>query len=147
MLAKANPLTLRSLGEMMLDSSLYEEGAFVDFFKGIRLRIANSDPTEGLLNFDMNSTFSRLRLYYKNITTEPDTVHTVYDFLVAGTTTPRHIFLDHDFSTGLVNDYFEDQERGDSLIFLQAMAGPNVEIEIPHLLDLGDVVINNRALG
>ncbi len=134
------------LGLDMFDTTWYAEGAFIQQLRGLHISIANSNPTEGMLNFDMNATFSRLRLFYRNVTSEPDTVASVYDFNISGTTTPRHVNLQHDFSTGIVEPFFEDQTLGDSLVFLQSMAGPNVELEIPYFGDLGNIVVNKAEL-
>ncbi len=134
------------LGLDMFDTTWYAEGAFIQQLRGLHISIANSNPTEGMLNFDMNATFSRLRLFYRNVTSEPDTVASVYDFNISGTTTPRHVNLQHDFSTGIVDPFFDDQTLGDSLVFLQSMAGPNVELEIPFFDDLGNIVVNKAEL-
>ncbi len=134
------------LGQDMLNEAWYEEGAFIEMLKGLKIELANTTPTKGLMSFNMNSSFTRLRLYYRNFTSEPDTVATVYDFGVTGTTTPRHVNIEHDFSGAIVEDFINDPTKGDSLAFLQAMAGPNIELEIPHLFSLGDIIVNKAEL-
>ncbi|MEL6638324.1 MAG: DUF4270 family protein [Bacteroidota bacterium] len=134
------------LGMDMFDTTWYEEGAFIEQLRGLHISIANSTPTEGILNFDMNADFTRLRLFYRNFTAEPDTVPSVYDFTISGVTIPRHVFLEHDFSTGIVEEFFDDPSLGDSLVFIQSMAGPNVELDIPHFGELGNIVVNKAEL-
>lgn len=134
------------LGLDMLDESWYEEGAFVEMMKGLEIKLANTMPTNGLLSFSMNSTFTRLRLFYTNYTSEPDTISTVYDFTVSGSTTPRHANMVHDFTGTEVEQYFNNPEGGDSLLFMQGMSGPNISIEIPYIRDLGDIVVNKAEM-
>lgn len=134
------------LGEDMLNDDWYEVDEFVTRLRGLQIRLANSMPTEGLLNFNMNSTFTRLRLYYRNITSDLDTIPEVYDFGVSGSTTPRHANMTHDFTGAPIEPYFNNLAGGDTLLFIQGMSGPNVAIDVPYLQDLGNIIVNKAEL-
>ncbi len=126
---------------MEYDETVYESSAnFVESFKGIHLQ--PQTETTGLLSFDIASTStSGITLYY----TVDDTIHRQYQYDFSSRFIQYNNF-EHDFSGSIVDDFFEDSTLGDSLLFVQAMAGPVAKIEIPNLEQFDKTIVNKAEL-
>ena len=122
------------------DSVTYASNTnFVEQFKGIHVRPLTNTP--GILSFDISSlSASGLTVYYRQ-----DTVRTQYEYSFS-TRFVQFSNLKNDFEGAIVDDFFDDTDLGDSILFVQAMTGPNVKIEIPDIEDFENVIVNKAEL-
>ncbi len=134
-----------SLGTFGLDFINYPQDvyssntSFIDQFNGIHVRPLNSTPS--MLSFDIsNVTSSGLTVYYRR-----DTVKEQYNYSFSSRFVQFNSFK-HDFTNTVVEDAFDDTAFGDSLLFLQAMAGPNIKIDISNTDAFDNVIINKAEL-
>lgn len=130
------------LGEEILDytEDVYSSNTnFVGTFNGIHLRpLAN---TPGAISFNMSTiSTSNMTLYFKR-----DTVKDQYQFEFSNSFVQFNN-LEHDVSGTIVEDFFDNTVLGDSLLFLQAMAGPNIKIDIQNTDNLQNIIINKAEL-
>lgn len=125
--------------------------SFLEYFKGIY--IVPDTEIEGvgsIFNINMFSAFTRLSLYYREDSETPKR----YDFLV-NEFSRRSSFFEN-IGMGQANPLLVEQltgqqpeEAGDSLLFVQAMAGVRGNIRFPHLQELRnlpDITINQARL-
>jgi len=135
------------LGEELLnlDSSAYTTSEnFIEEFNGFHLEPTSENS--GILNFSLASTLSRMTLYYTEFT-DTDTTSREYTFVISGASVKLVNLSDRDYSGTILETAFDTNSTlGDSLLFLQGMNGPNVEINFPDLTDLNSVVINKAEL-
>ena len=124
------------------DTLAYEnDSVFLEKFKGIHIN--PSLETEGLLSFAMKLRGSGFFVYY---TKETDTIPSQFRFEVNDLTT-RLVAFSKDYSETLVETFLENPDlTSDSLMFIQSMAGLNIEIDIPNITELEGVVINKAEL-
>ncbi len=141
------PPTLRiplpnSLGQEFINydtSSFTSNSNFVEQFSGIFVKPLNTTP--GLLSFDISSvSVSGLTVYYRQ-----DTTKSQYNLDFSNRFVQMNNFK-HDYSGAIVDDFFDNTTEGDSILFIQAMSGPNVKIELPYTEAFQDVVINKAEL-
>lgn len=125
---------------LQLDSaSLDNDAAFLDVFSGFRVEA--STETRGLLSFNLLNTIGGIYLYY----TKDDTLKR--QFLVQlDQFSARFCTFEHDYSGSQVEQFLNDENLGDSLIFVQGLAGVDTKIEIPHVRTLEDLIINKAEL-
>jgi len=123
-----------------LSDDVYSSSSnFVEQFNGIHVRpLANNS---GMLSFDISSlSASGLTVYYRQ-----DTVKTQYEYSFSSRFVQFNNFS-HDYDGAPVSAFFDDTTLGDSILFIQAMAGPNVKIDIPSVAGLEDVIVNKAEL-
>jgi hypothetical protein len=125
---------------LQLDSaSLDNDAAFLDFFSGFRVEATTE--TRGMLSFNLLNTLGGIYLYY----TKDDTLKR--EFLVQlDQFSARFCTFEHDYSASLVENFIGDSQLGDSLLFVQGLAGLDTKIEIPHVRTLEDLIINKAEL-
>ena len=72
-------------------------------------------------------------------------VQSTYNIILDG---QRSSYYNHDYSGSEIEAFFNDEEKGDSLLFLQGMAGSDVEINIPAFADteFANFIINKSEL-
>ena len=138
------PLSL-SFGQKLIDnydSLIYTSNTnFVaQLFNGLYVKPLTETP--GILSFDV-SAFSRsgLTLYYRR-----DTTKTQYLYGFSSQFVQFNNFIKDETSPAVVDPFFDDTTLGDSLLFIQAMNGPNVKIEIPDIAAFQNVIINKAEL-
>ncbi|MEM9919709.1 MAG: DUF4270 family protein [Bacteroidota bacterium] len=120
-----------------IDSVDYADiNLFLDQFKGINVR--TTSPSEGLLAFSLNTSTTRMALYYS----VNDTTKRSYTFDITGGSAKSAKF-EHQYEAGIV---FNDKTQGDSLLFIQGLAGPLAKLEFPHIQNLQNVIINKAEL-
>ncbi|MEM1219821.1 MAG: DUF4270 family protein [Bacteroidota bacterium] len=126
----AQDLVSKDPGVFLNDSS------FLANYPGFQLRSGSQLP--GILSFDLQSTNAGLRVYYT-----VDTISLEYLFPLQ-TSSVRMVSFDHDYSGTPLEEFIENEQLGDSLLFLQGMAGvsPVFEISYPEAFQ-GQLV--NRA--
>jgi predicted small secreted protein len=122
-----------------LDSSIYAStSAFLNHFNGIVVK--GLKRTKGILNFDLKSDISNMTLYFHT-----DTIYQQYKFAFHSNAVKFSNFK-HDYTGSIVDDFFNNKTKGDSLVFIQAMSGPNIQIEFPDPEKLGDIIVNKAEL-
>ena len=116
--------------------------SFKEKLPGIHIKaIAETESMLGFHLFRETSTItSRITMYYKEGEVQKEYR---YPFLFAS---PKMNHYINDPSGKNVVNFFDNEEKGDSLIFIQGMGGMNAEVAIPYADQLGDVIINNAIL-
>lgn len=129
-----------SLGQEVLsmDSVDYADPQkFAEKFRG--LKIFSKSPSTGMLAVALAAPYSEIDIYYHTATE---------DSLVF----PIHPLRGYSASERQVQDYtgsVVEQHIGvenDSLFFVQSTGGLNLEVELPDLSSLGDVIVNKAIL-
>ncbi|MEO5569335.1 MAG: DUF4270 domain-containing protein [Bacteroidia bacterium] len=119
--------------------------AFTAFFKGIYVKDNTSLASGGsilYLNPNSKDTLSKITLYYNSGSS--------YVFLfpsAAGVGRVNH--FEHDYSSAVFANHFNDPVFGDSLCYVQSMAGIKTRIDFPFLSNLtqnGNISINKAEL-
>ena len=130
-----------SLGDYFLsqDTSVYQnDSLFLEKFKG--LYIKPSGLTNGLLDINFDRAWAGIYLYVD------DRGETLNYALPVNALSAHINRYEHDFSTGAVQEFIGNQEKGDSLLFLQGMEGLLVELSLPSLDALQNKIINKAEL-
>lgn len=127
-----------------LDTNLYADNNNVDsllvqYLKGLHIKPTTTN--RGMLSFNLMNSRAGIYLYY----TETDTVkkQIQFDFNFFWV---RQTKQEHDYNGTVVEKYFDSTTLGDSLIFVQGMAGTLVELEIPFAEQLEGLVVNKAEL-
>ena len=123
-----------------LDTTVFEnDTTFTEILRGLQLRTQGSG--NGLLAVDLspNTNIPGLQLFYRR-----DTSLFQYRFPVAANAAKVASYR-NDYSTGVIEPFLEAPDKGDSLIFIQGLAGAVTNVEIPGLADLGGDLLVNRA--
>ena len=137
-------LSESNLGSKILSSSsvdLENNINFTEFFKGLFLKV---EPQENgsIIYFDTNSPNCFLRMTY----TKNDDSQVVIDFPVGGEAN-THNYFTHGYEGAELLNYVEN-EKTDSLIFLQSMGGLAAEIDLGFLSNeiYSEWVVSKAAL-
>lgn len=130
-----------AFGQELLDMdsvSLTSDTLFWRAFRGIRLTTESAGLPGTMMAFDLNnSSFSRIRLYYKK-----DTTATSYDYFFLGSNKFTH--FSHDYTGSTVAPYLN--QATDDLMFVQGMTGLRLKVEIPFANQLGSIAVNKAEL-
>ncbi len=129
-----------ALGEKLLfelDSLDYENNeSFIEAFPG--LYVYPEETSKSMLSFVSNNT--QLQVYFTK-----DEESLLVEYPLNGLSA-RSVRFQHDWSNALVNNYIDNPQNSDSLLFIQAMAGPNIKLSFPTVENLGDVIVNSAEL-
>ncbi|MEL6864831.1 MAG: DUF4270 domain-containing protein [Bacteroidota bacterium] len=121
-----------------LDTTFFESGDnFVQHLQGFYVRAARE--SDGMMGFRLPTTSTNLTLYY----TVQDTVRRSYSFVVTAESF-KGTRYEHDYSNTEI--VFDDTAIGDSILYIQGMSGPNIEIEIPYVDTYDDIIVNKAEL-
>ncbi|MCB0754200.1 MAG: DUF4270 domain-containing protein [Flavobacteriales bacterium] len=126
--------------------NLNDNDLFVDEFKGLNIRsISPTMPYDqgSLLFFDMNSSDSRLELFYHNA---EDTVQYLFSI---NNNNALFTNVNHEFSTEVADAMTGGTAVGDDKLYVQSLAGTRIKLKFPTLRDLNDlgaVAINKAEL-
>ena len=125
------------------ESSFVNDSTFKDFFYGLCLApdTLSTPYSASMIYFNFYSTTSGLRLYWHS----PNKPANTFIFPVTVNDIKTNYFK-HNFSGSLVQSHLQSGGLGDSLAFVQALAGVRTRITIPNLLNLHNVVINKAEL-
>ncbi|HMQ48944.1 MAG TPA: DUF4270 family protein [Saprospiraceae bacterium] len=124
-----------------LDTTYYEDDSlFLDYFKGIQLRPITENG--GMLSFDLASSRAGIHLFLRDEDDQPQQF--LFDFDVNQTV--RFAHFEHDYSTGSVATFLQNDGKGDSLFFVQGMSGLEAIVEIPYAEKLAGLVVNKAEL-
>ncbi len=120
--------------------------AFKDVFKGLCIK-ANG-TTKSILAFNTASAYARLHVYYRQDTTKQ--LQFMLNQASAGSNITRYTHINQDFNGAPIAPYIKNPQKADSLVFLQGLAGTNVQIEIPYAtksqLSNGNIAVNKAEL-
>lgn len=133
------PLDTRWADDLRSDSLLLtSDTAFQNFFKGLYLRPTISSP--GMVSVDLTDPISRMTMYYRD----------------RGTRIHEFRFRFNEIGNARVSDYQHDHANspvgnaitngGDSLVYLQSMAGTNLKVEFQNLDEFQNIVVNKAEL-
>lgn len=132
-------------------SQISDNTNFLDYFKGLYVTAVPATSTGCIMSFDLLNNLSGVTLYYKN-DTGGDTLEYKYSFVV-NENCARFNHFDHArylyADPYLKSEIYGDTAKGDSLLFLQGMAGLKIKIQYPYLRDLvksGRIAVNNAEL-
>lgn len=136
------PMPIRLGSELLgLDTIFYQsDSAFLDHFKGIHIK--SSIENAGLMSLDLISSDAGLYVYYK---TGAQLFNVQYRFQF-NPFYARVVHMETDASGAFIEPYIEDENRSDSLVFVQGMDGVNVRLEIPFIENFEDIVVNKAEL-
>ena len=132
------------MGSKILGSSsvdLENNSNFTEFFKGLFLKV-EPQTTGSIIYFDTNSPDCFLRMTY----TKNDDTQAVIDFPI-GAEANTHNYFTHAYENAELLNYLEN-EKIDSLIFLQSMGGLAAEIDLGFLSNeiYSDWVVSRASL-
>lgn len=128
------------------------DGEFVDWFKGLHIKVNNSSQSEGegaILYLDLESENSKVTLYYRDTlgaSTEHDTLE--FDFNI-NSSSARFSNFNQDYTGTLVEQILTDSTLGQEVFFSQTMGGVRAKLDIPYalnVLDSGNVIVNKAEL-
>lgn len=130
-------------------STIADNASWFQYFKGLYIK---TDPVtmsgKGAISyFDLNNSYSKMTLYFHNVTTGDDSLK--YVFVVTNTTSVNH--QEHDYN-GILTDVghqLMDSTYSDSLNYIQSLAGLKTKITFPyfaHLKDSGNILLNKAEL-
>lgn len=126
-----------------LDSLVLEsDSAFFAALRGIKIVSSSANAVPGaMLAFNLNNaTYSRVRLYYH---TGTDTIkRNSFDFFFAGANKFTHFI--HDYTGTPVGGKIDSVS--DDFLYLQAMQGLKVKVEIPFIDKFENIAVNKAAL-
>lgn len=114
------------------------DSTLLEFFRGLYVKPTGISP--GLLNFNVNRSWSGVYFYYRAGT------DTLTYSLEAGSIGRRISTYAHDYEGYVAGDFVENPDTNDSLMFLQGMQGLEVAFEIPGLENFDQKVINKAEL-
>ena len=118
-----------------------DNDAFLQYLKGFYITIDTTLVADGLVYFDLNSALSKLTLYYKDGNNTP----LFFNFEI-NKDSARVAHFAHNYNGSTVEAFFLDGNESDSLLFLQGLAGFRINLAIPYITNLGDVVVNKAEL-
>ena len=135
-----------TFGKALLDTSVHSTtnafgGDIRKYFRGFELR--SEQTTNAMLSFNVADDSTGIYLYYHKL---GDTAKLNHLFRFTTTTYPS---FNHNYTTGTINKFLNGKKTasGDSLMFVQGMAGTNVKFEFPNLKkQLGTAAINRAEL-
>ncbi|MBR9921829.1 MAG: DUF4270 domain-containing protein [Bacteroidetes bacterium] len=116
-----------------------DDSLFLDAIPGIQL--SPNTINEGLNAFNLRTNSNAGIFVYYHVDDEYDIYQMPFTSLAA-----RMVNFEHDYTGSVVEDFLNDPEKGDSLLFLQGMSGATFELEIPNTEFLKDKVINRAEL-
>lgn len=120
------------------DTSFKNSIAVVNNFNG--LMIKSPGKTEALLRVNFIDARNNLKIYYTSYTGKKDSIK-----LITTTNSIRHTHYVHDY-TGSRFQKSIDQPESDSVVFIQAMAGPQLKLSLPDLAYLKNDGLNFAEL-
>lgn len=127
-----------SFGQKFIDasgtSSYANDASFKAFFKGLYISASKAGGGQGAVAFNPYQEGVRITLYYHDAN---DSVSS-YAFPADAPLVVNQYA--HDYRNSTLNN------AGDSLLFLQGLAGQNIKLTVPHIRNLGNILINKAEL-
>ncbi|HOY30881.1 MAG TPA: DUF4270 domain-containing protein [Bacteroidales bacterium] len=123
-----------TLGQKFIDASgtsyLTDNASFLKFFKGLNISVKSVTSDGVMLYFNMLSSITKLTLYYHS---DDDTA--AYNFVIDSKTARFNTFDHKGFSTAdplFKQQLSGDTLLGDSILYVQAMAGTKIKLWIGY---------------
>lgn len=129
-------------------ANLADNTNFLEFFKGLYVSMTPSGNPGAIISFDLLNSLSQVTLYYKNNTSDS----LKYNFVINENCARINHFEHNNYiqaSPYLTSQIAGDTVKGDSILYIQSMAGLKVKIKYPYIMDLisnGKVAINKAEL-
>jgi len=119
--------------------------SLLDVFKGVKIQADTTMPTDLMMAFNLRSPLSGMYLYYRSGigTSEVDTVR--YRFQI-NENAAQMVHFRNNTTGSFVSDFINNEGNGDSLLFMQGMAGLDSRISIPYAENLDNAIINQAQL-
>ncbi len=134
-----------NFGQMLLDNEdiASSDSAFVENIFGFHL---STETINSMFGVDLSVTQStvganRLSIFY--VDTLGEDTRKRFDYLIGGI---RHSEFVHDYTGSVVEDFLNDTDMGDSLLFIQGMAGVRTSIDLSGVRDFSDRLLNYAEL-
>jgi len=128
----------KSFGQKFVDASgssyLSDNSNFLKFFKGLYISTKQMSSGGCILYFNFLSSITKLSLYYHN---DADTA--AYNFVIDGYCARFNSFDHKNFASAdplLKQQIAGDTTLGDSLLYVQSMAGTKIKLKFPGILGL-----------
>ena len=128
------------IGEELLNmdsSTLNNIANFLNEFKGIYIKPTSLN--QGIMGFFLNTSLSGLTVYYTK-----DGESNFYSF-VSNSNAAKTTFIETDFPPNVISA-FDDTNIGDSILYIQGLAGPNIRFDIPYAGAFKNTIINKAEL-
>lgn len=128
-------------------TQLSDNANFTNYFKGIYVTAATASGEGSIMSFDLLNSQSKVTLYYHN---NQDTAK--YYFVINENSARINHFNHSRYQYAdpyLRSEVSNDTAKGDSILYIQSMAGLKVRITYPYIMDLvksGKIAINNADL-
>src|SRR5260221_2250852 len=131
-----------ALLQMSSDSNLTTNEHFLSLFKGLYIKTDPINSGGGIFYFNLLASQSKLTLYYQNAAADSQS----FSFIFTASSARMTHFV-HDYSSLPIQQQLNDSTNGDSLVYVQAMAGVKTKIRFPNLKNLlaGGMVAVNKA--
>ncbi len=120
-----------------------------EILKGLCFKIV--EPTGGIISISPSSPYTAINIFFKT-----DESYQTADGDIIDTTLLRQLALPpsrfyhtnfrHDYTGSQVEAFINSDELGDSLLYLQSMQGLEIELEMPYLEDLKNIIVNKATL-
>lgn len=141
-----------TFGQSLLNESgsvnLEDNDNFLQFFKGFYLKNNTMGQASGegsIVSFDMNSSTTKLTLYYTNTSTLENES---YDFIINSECVKFSTF-EHDYTGTDIEAHLQNNNPDTTLTYIQPLQGVKTKIEIPNIKDLrdeGPILINKAEI-
>lgn len=119
------------------DTMVYQsDTTFKQFFKGLYIRATS--PTAGVVAFRFDRAISRLSVYYS---VRGDTTEYRYPFIFTNVRTSNFV---HESEGAAIGNNINNDNA--DFLYLQGMAGSNIEVTFPDLSNLENIVVNKAEL-
>jgi hypothetical protein len=131
--------------------SIETDDKFISFFNGIVLKAERTGGTGSVLSFNFAAEKTRLTLHFQN---SEDTEQTFNYYVDRSDTTKRYNFFEHNYIEGSIRNSFVSSsplefKTNDSLIFLQAMRGLDINVDInlaeSEIAEMANDIVINKA--
>jgi len=143
----------KTLGQKFINASgtsdLNDNTNFLKFFKGLYISANTVSSGGAILYLNLLSSLTKLSLYYHNV---GDTASTTYNFIISDDCARFTAFDHKKFANAtpvLKQQLAGDTVLGDSILFVQAMAGTKIKLKFPDVIGLnalGKIAINKAEL-
>jgi len=116
---------------------------FLQFMKGLQVSVDETGSGNSMLYFDLLSVTSALTFYYKN-----DSEDSLEFKIVVDNSSATSNYYKHDYNGSIAKYYIENNKSGtgDSIVFIQSMAGIKAKVNVPNLKNLGNISISRAEL-
>lgn len=126
-----------SIGDKLIANGPYDNNTvFKEFFKGLHVTCDKNDIPASAISFNLNHSYSYLRVYYHN-----DTDTLKYDFVVKSADV-RFNHYTHDYTNSEIDFYQTDKQK----LYVQGASGTRVWLKFPNLKSWADSLNNNIAI-